>query len=72
MCGDEKIRYAHILEHPDLDENFEVGYVCAEKMSDDYEGPRRRDARLRNRSARRTRWLQHTWRSSAEGVQGFV
>ena len=38
MCGNEKIRYVHIMEHPDLDENFEVGCVCAEKMSDDYEG----------------------------------
>ena len=36
MCGNEKIRYVHIMEHPDLDENFEVGCVCAEKMSDDY------------------------------------
>ena len=38
MCCNEKIRYVHIMEHPDLDENFEVGCVCAEKMSDDYEG----------------------------------
>ena len=28
MCGNEKIRYVHIMEHPDLDENFEVGCVC--------------------------------------------
>jgi hypothetical protein len=35
MCGNEKIRYVHIMEHPDLEENFEVGCVCAEKMSDD-------------------------------------
>jgi hypothetical protein len=54
MCGNEKIRYVHIMEHPDLDEHFDVGCVCAEKMSDDYEGPRRREARLRNRAARRT------------------
>ncbi len=56
MCGNEKIRYVHIMEHPDLDQSFEVGCVCAEKMSDDYEGPKRREAKLRNRAARRTRW----------------
>jgi len=27
-------------------------------MSDDYEGPKRRETKLRNRAARRTRWLQ--------------
>ncbi len=56
MCGNEKIRYVHIMEHPDLDENFDVGCVCAEKMSGDYEdeGPKRREAKLRNRAARRT------------------
>lgn len=58
MCGNEKIRYVHIMKHPDLDENFDVGCVCAEKMSSDYEGPKRREAKLRNRAARRTRWLQ--------------
>jgi hypothetical protein len=67
MCGNEKIRYVHIMEHPDLDENFEVGCVCAEKMSGDYEGPKRREAKLRNRAVRRTRWLQRKWRVSAKG-----
>ena len=62
MCGNEKIRYVHIMEHPDLDETFDVGCVCAEKMSGDYEGPKRREAKLRNRAARRTRWLQRKWR----------
>ncbi|HLF96648.1 MAG TPA: hypothetical protein VI457_05850 [Methylococcaceae bacterium] len=50
------------MEHPDLGESFEVGCVCAEKMSDDYEGPQRREAKLRNRAVRRTRWLQRKWR----------
>lgn len=27
MSGNEKIRYVHIMEHPDLDENFEVGVL---------------------------------------------
>ena len=40
MCGNEMIRYIHIMEHPDLDESFDVGCVCDEKMSGDYEGPK--------------------------------
>ena len=31
MCGNEKIRYVHILEHPEVDEEFRVGCTCAEK-----------------------------------------
>ena len=50
MCRNEKICYVHIMEHPDLDESFDVGCVCAEKMSGDYEGPKRREAKLRNRA----------------------
>lgn len=67
MCGNEKIRYVHVMEHPDVDGTFEVGCVCAEKMSDDYEGPRRRETKLRNRAVRRSRWLQRRWRVSAKG-----
>lgn len=67
MCGNEKIRYVHIMEHPDLDENFEVGCVCAEKMSNDYVKPKQREAKLRSRAARRARWLQRKWRVSAKG-----
>ena len=67
MCGNERIRHAHIMEHADLENHMRVGCVCAEKMSDDYAGPRARETRLRNRAARRTRWLQRTWRVSAKG-----
>lgn len=67
MCGNEKIRYVHIMEHPDVEEALDVGCVCAEKMSDDYDGPKRREARLRNRASRRTRWLHRKWRVSAKG-----
>lgn len=32
-CGNEKIRYVHILEHCDVNEEFRVGCTCAEKMT---------------------------------------
>ena len=35
MCGHEKIRYVHVMEHCDLEDSLRVGCVCAEKMSDD-------------------------------------
>lgn len=67
MCGNEKIRYVHLLEHPDIDEQFEVGCVCAEKMTNDYYNPLRREKELRNRTNRRNNWLKRDWRTSAKG-----
>lgn len=46
---------------------FDVGCICAEKMSDDYIGPKAREGDLRNRAARRTRWLTRKWRRSVKG-----
>lgn len=31
MCGNEKIRYVHVMQHPDYIAELEVGCVCAEK-----------------------------------------
>lgn len=76
MCGHEKIRYVHVMEHPDVDDQLKVGCICAEKMSDDYTGPKAREGRLRNRAVRRTRWLTRKWKRSAKGnsflnVEGY-
>lgn len=66
MCGQEQIRYVHTMEHDDHD-NLDVGCVCAEKMTDDYINPKLREARLKNRAARRMKWLRRKWRVSAKG-----
>ena len=40
MCGKEKIRYVHILSHPEFDGELRVGCDCALKMIDSYVDPR--------------------------------
>ena len=67
MCGRENIRYVHIMENADFGGQLRVGCVCAEKMSDDYVGPRNREKRLKNRAARRVTWLTRYWRESTKG-----
>jgi hypothetical protein len=67
MCGKESIRYVHIVVHPNLEAPLEVGCICAGKMTGDYEGAKRREQALRNRSIRRARWLSRKWRTSARG-----
>lgn len=67
MCGNERIRYVHIVEHPEIDEEFRVGCVCAEKMTNDYINPGRREIELRNRASRRKNWHKKKWKLSQKG-----
>lgn len=67
MCGNERIRYVHVMAHPQFGSELHVGCVCAEKMSNDYVGPKRRETELRNRAQRRKNWLTRSWRTSAKG-----
>lgn len=67
MCGNEKIRYVHIVEHAEIDDEFKVGCVCAEKMTNDYINPGKRENELRNRSKRRLNWSRRTWKTSHKG-----
>ncbi len=67
MCGQERIRYVHVMRHEKFSEELKVGCVCAEKMSDDYIGPKNREKGLRNISSRRRNWITRKWRVSSKG-----
>jgi hypothetical protein len=47
--------------------SLRVGCVCAEKMAEDYVTPRLRERELRNRAARRAKWLTRRWKVSERG-----
>ena len=51
MCGNEKIRYVHIMTHPEFPGELRVGCICACHMTDDYENPEARERDLKNRVA---------------------
>ncbi|MGH7093037.1 MAG: hypothetical protein ACREFB_05830 [Stellaceae bacterium] len=68
MCETQEIRYVHSMTHPSYPETLRVGCVCAEHMEGDYKAPRERERQLRNRAARRARWLGRRWsRARREG-----
>jgi hypothetical protein len=67
MCRVQEIRYVHHMTHPNYAGELEVGCVCAEKMEEDYEAARRREAPLRSRAARRAKWVNSGWRRSRHG-----
>lgn len=62
MCRNERIRYVHILQHPEFDGMIRVGCDCASKMTDDYVNPQQREKDLRNRVNRKRNFLKQGWR----------
>lgn len=67
MCGHEKIRYVHIVYHPEIEEEFRVGCICAENMTNDYINPGRRERDLRNMAKRKSNWSNKRWKLSQKG-----
>ena len=53
MCGQEKIRYVHILQHPNFSGELRVGCICTEHMTDDYINPQKKERELKNRLNRK-------------------
>jgi hypothetical protein len=67
MCETQEIRYVHTMHHADYAADLEVGCICAERMEDDYVGPRQREKALRSAAGRKKRWLSRAWKISARG-----
>ena len=61
MCGNERIRYAHMMVHPDYPRTLMVGCVCAEKMLEDYINPRKKQSEVKNMALRRKNFDKHVW-----------
>ena len=67
MCGQERIRYVHIMCHPNYPNVLRVGCSCAEKMTDDYETPRDQERKIQNRAHRRVNFLKQNWETNNKG-----
>lgn len=66
MCGKEKIRYIHLMRHPEYDDELRVGCECASKMMDDYETPIETERELKNRCNRRKNFMKQEWHIKPE------
>ena len=62
MCGNEKIRYVHIMKHDNYFRELRVGCVCAERMSGDYEYPRKAENALKNKLLRKKNYMKKPWK----------
>ena len=77
VCGQCDIRYVHTMLHDSYATTFDVGCVCAGRMSGDLDGARLREKTLRNKASRRSYWLSRHWRTSYKGnaylnTDGFI
>ena len=66
MCGNEKIRYVHVVRHPEWPDELRVGCVCAQKMTDDYVNPCKIEKELKNKAQRRTNFNKVKWKYNPE------
>jgi hypothetical protein len=67
MCESQVIRYVHHMEHSSYAGVLAVGCVCAGHMEGDVSAARGREASMRSRASKRTRWLTRNWRTSVKG-----
>ena len=58
MCGKEEIRYVHTMYHPEAEDYFKVGCVCAEKMTNDYNTPKEQLKEMK----KKTTWMTVNWK----------
>lgn len=66
-CG-TLIRYQHEIAHPEINEKHYVGCICCEKLTGDYETPRKKEKELKSRSAKFKTWVYSPrWKLTENG-----
>lgn len=58
VCGCEKVRYLHVMEHEDFFMDLNVGCICAGVMEDDILRAKERDRRMKNRAKRKRNFIK--------------
>jgi hypothetical protein len=67
LCGCTKVRYVHVMTHPDYFEDVSVGCICAGIMEGDILAAKNRERLMRNRSKRKRSFPRRKWTRTANG-----
>ncbi|MBN2021070.1 MAG: hypothetical protein JW749_12705 [Sedimentisphaerales bacterium] len=67
MCGHERIRFVHVLQHNEYENKIRVGCICAEKLTNNYINPKAKETNLAKKAARKSKWLSRRWKTSKKG-----
>jgi len=76
MCESSEVRFVHYMKHQDYPNELAVGCVCAEHMEENYQDPKHRERKIRNKARRQVSWDKRKWLISAKknsylNVEGF-
>lgn len=66
LCSCQKVRYIHVMEHPEYNGELNVGCICAGYMEGDLIAARERDDAARRKSSRRANFRKRSGRSKAK------
>lgn len=64
LCGCQKVRYIHVMVHPEYDGAIHVGCICAGIMEGDLIAARARDDAAKRKSQRRANFRKKKWAGS--------
>lgn len=67
LCGCEKVRYVHVMEHEQYFEGIYVGCICAGVMEGNMIAARERDREMKNRAKRKLNFPRRKWRKTRMG-----
>lgn len=69
LCECPKVRYAHVMRHPEYFKDVHVGCICAGIMDGDILAAKERDRLMKNRAKRKRNYLKRKWRVGWNGNQ---
>lgn len=61
LCDCKKVRYIHVMVHPDYDGEINVGCICAGVMEGDLVAAKARDDAARRKSQRKVNFRKKKW-----------
>lgn len=64
LCGCEKVRYVHVMEHNEYFEKVYVGCICAGIMEGDIIAAQERDRKMKNRAKRKLNFPHRRWKET--------
>lgn len=67
LCGCEKVRYVHVMEHNEYFEKVYVGCICAGIMEGDIIAAQERDRKMKNRAKRKLNFPHRRWKETRVG-----
>lgn len=66
LCGCTRVRYVHVMEHPEFSQMLSTGCICAGIMEEDILGAKEREREVRRRSQRKSNFLKKEWVEASE------